>query len=136
MANNVHMSDVAANAEANALSVLANGGFLNIYDSTGTGQPANANTAITTQVRLAHLTLNATAFATAVAGVLTANSITSDTSTVAGTATWFRVFESNGTTALWDGSVGTSGSDLNLNSVTISGGATLAVSAFTHTVTE
>jgi hypothetical protein len=89
------------------------------------------------QTLLAELTLNATAFAGAVAGVATANAITSDSSADnTGTATWFRVVESNGTTILWDGSVGTSGADLNLNTVGLVAGAAVAVSSFTVTETK
>jgi len=70
-------------------------------------------------------------------GVLTAGTITADSSANAsGTATWYRCFKSNGTTVLCDGTVGTSGADLNLNSVAISAGATVSVSSFTHTVTK
>lgn len=137
MANNPKRSNVAANAACDAMAALANSGKLRIYDSTGTGQPATADTAVTTQVLLAELTMNATAFAGAVAGVATANAITADASADAtGTATWFRLLKSDGTTTICDGSVGTSGADLNLNSVAIGAGATVSVTAFTLTETK
>ena len=107
MALNPTLSNVAANAEADAACALANTGWLRIYDGT---QPANADTAVSTQNILAELRFGATAFGASVAGVATANAITADSSANAtGTATWFRVFKSDGTTALWDGSVGTCG---------------------------
>jgi hypothetical protein len=134
MATNPHRTNLAANTACDAMTALANSGKLRIYDGT---QPATADTAISTQTLLAELTLNATAFAGAVAGVATANAITSDTSADnTGTATWFRVVESNGTTVLWDGSVGTSGADLNLNTVGLAAGAAVAVSSFTVTETK
>lgn len=128
------ISNVAANAAADAICALGNGGFLDIYDSTGTGQPATADTAITTQVKLAGLTLNATACGAAVAGVATFNAIGSDASADAtGTATWFRVYKSDHTTVVFDGSVGTSGANINLSSTSIVATGTVSVSSLTFT---
>lgn len=134
MALNVNLSNVAASAEANAFAPLANSGILRIYDGT---QPATADTAVSTQVILAELTMNATAFGAAANGVITANAITGDTSANAsGTASWFRLFQSNGTTALVDGTVGTSGCDMNLNSVGITAGSAVNITAFSLTVVK
>lgn len=133
-ANNPHFSDTAANAEATALGALCNSGFLRIYDGT---QPANANTAITTQNLLAELTFGSTAFGAAAAGLITANSITQDSSANnTGTASWFRCVESNGTTTVMDGSAGTSSADLDLNTTSIVTGAVVQCSAFTVQITE
>lgn len=88
-------------------------GFLRIYDGT---RPATGGTATTL---LAELTCNATFAPAAASGVLTLNAITQDSSANAsGTATWFRIVTS-GSTFVIDGNVGTSGSDLNLVTVTI-----------------
>ena len=134
MANNPKQTNTAANAAADAVCALANSGLLRIYDGT---QPATADTAVSTQTLLAELTLNSTAFGAAVAGVATANSITSDsTADASGTATWFRVVKSDGTTVLWDGSVGTSGCDLNLNTAVVEAGAVVAVTALTYTISK
>lgn len=131
MANNPKRTNTAANAACDAMAALANSGLLRIYDGS---QPATADTAIGAQVLLAELTMNATAFGAAVAGVATANAITSDAAANAtGTASWFRLVQSNGTTVICDGTVGTSGCDLNLNSVAISSGAAVAVTSFTLT---
>jgi hypothetical protein len=109
---------------------VGSSGILRIYSGT---RPANVAASITGTV-LAELTCNATFAPAASGGVLTLNSITSDTSANAtGTATHFRLFQSNGTTAIVDGDVGTSGSDLNLNTVSIVSGATVAVTSFTIT---
>lgn len=133
MANNPFISDTAANAAANAVTALCNSGFLQIYSGT---QPANANTAISGQTLLAKLTFGTTAFGAAAAGVATANAIGSATASASGTASWFRVFKSDDTTVVFDGSVGTSGADLNLNSTSISSGATVSVTSLTYTQTE
>jgi transcriptional regulator of nitric oxide reductase len=107
-----------------------NSGKLRIYDLV---QPTDADTAIVGQTVLADLTLNATAFAAASSGSKAANAITSDSSADAtGTATWGSLLTSGSVRKL-DFSAGTSGANLNLNSVAISALAAVAVSAFTIT---
>jgi len=124
-------SNTAVSAAADAVCPLLNNGYLRIYDGS---KPNDANTAITSQVLLAELRFNATAFGSASNGVATANAITADSSANAsGTATWFRALKSDGTTVVMDGSVGTSSADLVMNSVSISSGAQVSVSAFTYT---
>jgi len=126
------MSYAAVNAEADALAILANTGYIRIYDGT---RPTNADTAVGAQVLLAELRFGETAFGAAVNGVLTANAITADSSANAGgTASWARILKSDGTTALWDDEVGTATSNIILNSVTIGLGANVSISALTHTV--
>ena len=131
MALTPSLANVAANAAADAVCALLNNGYLRIYSGT---QPANADTALSGNTLLAELRWNATAFGASSAGVATANAITSDASADnTGTATFFRALKSDGTTAIFDGSVGTSGANLNLNSVSIQAGAAVSVSAFTYT---
>jgi hypothetical protein len=129
---NTQLANATVNGQADNLSARLNSGFLRIYDGT---QPATADTAISTQVLLAELTFSATAAPAAVNGLITFNAIGSDTSANAtGTASWFRCFQSNGTTVVMDGSVGTSASNLILNSTSIVALGTVAVSSFTHDV--
>lgn len=80
--------------------------------------PANANTGITTQTLLVTCTI-AGAFGTDTDGTLTLGTVTSGTAVASGTAQFFRVFKSDGSTVVMDGSVGTVGADLNLNTTTI-----------------
>ena len=130
MALNPKLSNAGASAAADATCALLNGGTLKIYDGT---QPATADTAVSTQNLLATLTFGSPAFGSAALGVATANAITSDSSAdFTSTATWFRTLTS-GAAAVFDGSVGTSGADLNLNSVAIGIGSVVAVSALTYT---
>lgn len=138
MANTPRRTNLAATTEADAVCALLNSGYLRIYDSTGgTGQPATADTAIGSQVLLAELRFNATAFGAAVNGVATANAIVSDSDADAtGTATWFRTFKSDGTTKVFDGSVGTAGCDLNLNTTSIVIHAQVDVTSFTYTANK
>jgi hypothetical protein len=69
-------------------------------------------------------------------GVATAGAIAPGTAGYSATATWFRLLQSDTTTALCDGSVGTANANLVLNSTAIVSGAAVAVSAFTLTITE
>lgn len=131
MAYDTRMSYAAVNAENDALAALANSGKIRIYTAT---RPANADTTASGTL-LAELTFGVTAFGASVNGVITANAITPDSSADnGGTAAWFRVLKSDGTTALWDGEVGTATSDLILNSVTIGAGAQVSITALTHTI--
>ena len=134
MPNNLKLSNNVVNPQADALSDLADNGYLRIYDGT---QPATADTAITTQVLLAELRFNATAAPAASNGVLTFNAITQDSSANnTGTASWFRALKSDGSTTLFDGAVGTSGSDINIATTSIVAGAIVGVSSFVYTVNK
>ena len=132
MALNTQMAYATVNAEADAMSDLLDNGYLRIYDGS---QPANADTAVSTQTLLAELRFNATAAPAASNGVLTFNAVTAEDSALAtGTATWFRALKSDGTTVVMDGSVGTSGANLNLSSASITIGSSVSVTSFTHTI--
>jgi hypothetical protein len=134
MPNNLKLSNNVVNPQADALSDLADNGYLRIYDGT---QPATADTAISTQVLLAELRFNATAAPAASNGVLTFNAITQDSSANnTGTASWFRALKSDGSTVLFDGAVGTSGSDMNIYTTSIVAGAIVGVSSFGYTVNK
>lgn len=129
MALNPKLAVARRNAALDNILANANSGFLRIYDGT---QPTDADTAITTQVLLAELTMNATAFAAASGGSASANAITADSSANAtGTASWFRLVKSDGTTVILDGSVGAAGANLNLNSTSIVIGTQVSVTSLT-----
>lgn len=131
MAHIPKLTNLGANASADAVCALCNGGHLKILDGT---QAVSADTAISGQNVLANLTLNATAAAAASGGVATFNAITPDSDADAtGTASWFRVYKSDGTTAVFDGSVGTSLADLNLSTTAIVIHATVTVTSLTYT---
>lgn len=106
-----------------------NAALLRIYDGS---RPATGGAATTL---LAELTCGTPFAAAAVNGVLTLGAITQDSSANAtGTATWFRIVKSDGTTHVLDGNVGTSGSDLNLTTTSIT--ATQPVSVTSFVITE
>jgi hypothetical protein len=133
MALNPKYTNLAVNTKGDAVAALLNAGYLDIYDSTGTGQPATADTAVTTQIKLARLTFGNPAFAASVAGVATANAITAGTGLAVGQATWCRMLKTDGTTAVQDGSVGTATSNIVLTTVSIVVAAAVTCSSLTLT---
>jgi hypothetical protein len=104
---------------------------LNFYAGVQPADVSSATTAANTIVATLSMT-STSAFGAAAAGVLTANSITSDSSAAGGTTTWFSICKNTGARVI-DGSVGVSVSDIVLNSTTVSTGASVALSALTIT---
>lgn len=101
--------DDSANAGAGAAT-------LRIYNGT---PPASANAALSGNTLLAQLTMSDPAFGAASGGVLTASAITQDSSADAtGTASFFRILDSDANVVL-QGTVSTSGADLNMTSTSI-----------------
>lgn len=129
MALNTQVSDNTVNVQANALATLCNLGTIKIYDGT---QPATADTAISGNVLGVTLTFSATAFPSAVSGLLTANSITSGVAVATITPTWARILKVDGTTVVMDVSAGASGANLTIGAFT--SGTTVSASSFTHDV--
>lgn len=115
------------NAQLDAITTaVGNAGKLRIYDGT---RPSTGGAATTL---LAEFTLG-TPFSGAAAAAVLSPTLPADTTGVAaGTATWFRITTSGGS-AVIDGSVGTSGADLILNTTTISIGVAVSVTGFTIT---
>jgi hypothetical protein len=105
-----------------------NAALLRIYSGT---RPSTGGTATTL---LAELTCGTPFAAAAVNGVLTLNAITQDSSANAtGTASWFRIVKADGTTHVLDGNCGTSGSDLNLTTLSIVAAQPVSISSFVIT---
>lgn len=131
MASEIKMRDSLREDISDAIvALVGSGATLKIY--TGT-KPAGPATAIGAQVLLGTLTI-AGAFGSYSGGALTVGAITQDSAADAtGTATWFRIATSGGTDLI-DGTVGTSGSDLNLNTTSIVSGGPISVSSLTFTM--
>ena len=131
MAADPRITNAVASAMADVIGDSLDSGTIKIY--TGT-IPTDADTAIGAQTLLATLTFNAAAFPAASNGVLTAAAITSDSSIDAtGTAAWARIATSGGTTKM-DVTVGTSGDDINFNTVSFVAGASCAITSMTITM--
>ena len=110
---------------------IGNAGILKMYSGT---VPANVGATLSGNTLLAQLTCGSPFAPAASGGVLTANAITTENSADAtGTATFFRITDSSGNAKI-QGSIGTSGTDLVLNTTSIVAGA--AVSVTSATITE
>lgn len=120
---NNRLAQITSRAGASAL--------LRIYSGS---RPATGGTATTL---LAQLTCGSTFAPAPSSGVLTLNAISPATSAAAtGTATWFRIVQSDGTTFVMDGSVSTIAAgtgDLRLDDTNIVLGGTVAISSGTIT---
>lgn len=119
------------NAMLDTLTAPCNSGFLRVYDGA---VPADADAALAGNTLLAELTMNATSFPAAAAGVLTANAITQDASANnTGTASFFRIYQSDGTTCVLQGTVTATGGggDLQFATVSFVAGAVVQVTALT-----
>jgi len=128
MASNLQYSNGTRDAQQQGLITYAGtGALIHIYDGT---QPANANTALSGNTLLVTLTI-AGSFGTDSNGTLTFSTVTDGTAVASGTATFFRIYKSDGTTVVMDGSVGTSSADLVLNTTTIATNDTVAITSGT-----
>jgi hypothetical protein len=120
-------SVAARNAMLDAINaIVGSGGKIRIYSGT---RPANVDTALSGNTVLAELALSSTAFAAAASGAHALNTITNDASADAtGTATFASVLTS-GNVRVVDFGVGTSGADLNLNTVNIVAGVVVSITS-------
>lgn len=119
-------STAARNAAVDAVTALIGTSGKLVFRVGGTlGSPGTA---------VATLTFSATAFGAASGGVATANAITSDTNATgnASPVTKASLQTSGGTLVIYC-DVSTSGSDINLSSVSIAAADTVAVSSLTYT---
>lgn len=128
MASNLQYSNGTRDAQQQGLITYAgSNAIIRIYSGT---QPANANTAISTQTLLVSLNISG-AFGTDSNGTLTFSTINNGTAVASGTASFFRIVKSDGTTVVMDGSIGTSSADLVLNTTTIATNDTVAITSGT-----
>lgn len=127
----VRLSASLANTLADAVdSALGNAGTIKIY--TGS-QPATADTAASGTL-LATFTLGSPGFGAASSGTITLSGAPLTVAAAAtGTAGWFRMATSGGSTIL-DGSVGTSGNQINLNTTSITSGVNVTITSGTITM--
>lgn len=140
-AHALSLANDTAIAGCDAIVDLVDGGVgagsIQIYSGT---VPTDADTALSGNTLLAEPVFSATAFGACAdntgKATATAASITSDSSANAsGTASFFRVTNGDGT-VIWQGTAGTSGTDLILDSATITAGQTVSVSSLTISLPE
>ena len=111
------------NAQLDAITTYAGAdAILRIYDGT---RPATGGTATTL---LAEFTLGSPFAPAASGGVLSPTLPSAVNAGASGTATWFRVVKADGTTHVFDGSVG---SEMTLNTSTVTSGLQVSVTSWT-----
>lgn len=125
----------ACDAVVDRCDLGAGAALLRIYSGT---IPTDADTALGAQVLLAELTMSDPAFGAAAdsspGATATASAITDDAAANAtGTASFFRIYQSDGTTCEMQGDVTATGGGgtLQLNSTAIQSGAKVSVTALT-----
>lgn len=139
MATNFKLSNVAASACAGdgshlGLLPLLAGGKVHLYNGTQPTDPDTAIGSVNDFCSVTPLTLGSPA-GTVSNGVITFGTVTSGDCSYTGTPTWFRIYAANGTTVIADGTVGTSGCDLNFSGgVSFLLGGVIAISSWTITI--
>lgn len=127
----MRLAVVVRNKQLDQLRADFDNGYLRFYTGAMEANPETTEAG----TLLAELRLNTTAYPAASGGVATFNSITQDSDAdQTGTAAHFRILKSDGTTALMEGDISTSGAAINLNSTAIQQHATVSVTAFSWTV--
>lgn len=111
MTTELKVSDAVANAQADLIGQRCRNGWLRLYGGT---KPASADDPVGPSA-LATLRFAQEAFRPAADRQIASNPIAPDLNTEgAGEATWFRAFMEDGTTPVFDGTVGVSGCNINL----------------------
>jgi hypothetical protein len=128
------LSITSAQMAAALNTYINSGGAAKILIKDGT-PPANANAAMT-GTTLATFTLSNPAFDSTANGVMTLDVTPALTvaASASGTATYFRVTLTNGTTTVLQGTVGVGSGDLQLNTTTITSGVNVSITSGTITV--
>lgn len=125
----VNVANTVANGALDAIATAWGASpLLRIYSGTA---PTNTGTALSGNTLLAHCTL---APASASAG---SKDMLGGVQTVAadatGTASFYRVYNSAGTTCFEQGTVGTSGTDVTIDNTSINSGQSVKFNTFTKT---
>ena len=128
MASNLKYSNGTRNAQQQGLIDYAgSGAIIHIYQGT---QPADANTSVGAATLLVSLTVTG-GFGTDTDGTITLSSVANGTAVATGTAQFFRITQSDNSTVVMDGSVGTSGCDMNLNNTSIATSQVVSITSGT-----
>ena len=132
MVPNFEVSTVSRDLALDAGLDVLNNGFLRIYSGA---VPADADAGLGGAVLLVQLGLNAVAFAPGAGGSAAANAITPGTAGNTGTASFFRLYKSDGVTSVTQGLCGNTGSgqDLELTTTSIVSGETISCSSLVVT---
>ena len=130
MAKDTRITNAIRSLQALSIDQEFDDGYLRIYSGTRPAGPSSSATG----TLLVELRFASTAVASEANGVLTFAAIAPENAVADGTATWARALKSDGTTAILDCSVGTSGFNVNMSSTAVTTGTPVQVTSFTHTI--
>jgi hypothetical protein len=121
-----------------ALATAMNAGTGAVLEIYSGAVPATADAAQVSPTLLARLQLSKPAFGSVVANsgvnaVATFAAITNAVAAATGTAAYFRILTQAAGTTIDQGTVGTTGCDLNLNTTAITAGSTVSITSGTMT---
>jgi hypothetical protein len=126
----IKLSNEAASAKAEAVKDLLDGGILRIYTAA---VPTHADDAETGTL-LAEFDLPSPAFGTPANGVMTANTIADETALADGTAAYWRAYGAGSPAPVQlQGTAGTSGTSMILNSTAFTIGGVVSIVSWTYT---
>lgn len=130
MTANFQMSTTLRNARLDTItSSVGSAGLLRIYDNSA-GAPASVGAAVT-GVKLAEFTLSSP-FGPSATGAVLSPTIPAQVNAVAtGTALYYRVYKSDGTTAVIQDTVGTSSAGMVMNTTSIVTGGPVVINSWT-----
>lgn len=132
MTTEVTLTIEARNAQADALARLLDNGSVKVYDGA---VPADVTVALSGNTLLATNALSATSAPAASAGAITFNTISDDASIDAsGNASFYRSYKTDGTTAVTQGTVGTSGESMTLADLALVITEVFEITSWVHTV--
>jgi hypothetical protein len=123
-------STISGTGTVTSVAQSFTGGLISVSGSPITGAGTLALTVAGTSGGVPYFSSSS---AWASSAVLTASAITTANAAATGTASFYRLLKSDGTTVIEQGTVGTSGADLNLNTTSIVSGGPVAVSSKTFT---
>ena len=131
MAANLQFSTALRNASMDAVTTaVGNAGKLRIYAGS---EPADANTAITGQTLLVEETLGSPFAPGSSGGVLSPTLPSQVNAASTGTAAFYRVYKSDGTTCVMQDTCGTSAAGMILNTLSLTVGGPVLVTSWTIT---
>ena len=132
MSDTTRLGYLAANAQAEALSKLLDGGFLDVMEGE---QPDGPDIVISDDLRLARCRFAGVAFGKPINGVIRANAIEKAIATKTGVPSWVRCSTSDGIPVL-DGSYGKSNANVTSKVAMIVEGQIVSFTEFRHVVNK
>lgn len=122
-------SSDTVDAQTDAVCLLLDNGYLQIYDGS---QPADGDSGILGSTLLVELRFGNPAFRPSSGGVALANEIPAAIATQTGNAAWLRTLQADHNTVVFDGDINTSDAVLNLDRTLIQQNASVIIADFSY----